>query len=659
MKKRIITAFLALTLCFALFQYVAAQAPQRGVARFEIIIEPQYEDAGMFFEGLAAVKMDGKWGYIDTENKVVIPFEYDYAGFFSEGYAVVGKNGTYSFEWNQWDWDSEEHATVTDEYDVIYLGRIDTQGSFRAFEHLYFNWETEQILTQELHFETEWFEYSRQYYYYGGWANINNYVFDTNASQFRTEDDRRFSARYVPTEGLVSGLDSWDEAGVVFFRTDGSIALDLRGETFLDENMIIVQVPDIYSDEYLDFDWDNIKYSRFISEALPFNQGLSLVWETLIDLDSWQMSERFGFIDRRGDWVIEPQFNFSWGSSLAGESRFFTEGGLACVGKDGVMGAINTAGNTEIAFQYSDLRLFSEGLAPFMRGRLAGYADIEGNEVIAPKFEETSGFRNAVALAYDGARTFLIDRKGNEIQGSGGVNYANYIFANADGTMTVFTPGEIITIAEDGRFGFGRIEYLPPLPDLHEMDYWAVQEVILAIEENLVPVSMQNMFRIDATRDDFCRLIMHALSTVLDMDKDEIVLKHTGKSIDAWARDNRFIDTVSRDIIAAAALDIVRGYDEGGGVFTFRPHNTITRQEAAVLLWRTAGVLDLDTGTDPPEAAFSDQNKIESWAIREVDYINFIDVMRGVSGNAFDPAGTYTRQQSFMTIYRLFFPKDD
>jgi hypothetical protein len=44
-----------------------------------------------FSEGLCAVRIGDKWGYIDKTGKVVIPAEYDSAGTFSEGLACVRK----------------------------------------------------------------------------------------------------------------------------------------------------------------------------------------------------------------------------------------------------------------------------------------------------------------------------------------------------------------------------------------------------------------------------------------------------------------------------------------------------------------------------------------------------------------------------------------
>lgn len=42
-----------------------------------------------FSEGLAAVRKDGLWGYIDAENNVVVDFQFDYARSFKQDRAVV------------------------------------------------------------------------------------------------------------------------------------------------------------------------------------------------------------------------------------------------------------------------------------------------------------------------------------------------------------------------------------------------------------------------------------------------------------------------------------------------------------------------------------------------------------------------------------------
>lgn len=62
----------------------------------EVVINPNengYEIYGGFHDGLALVKKDGKYGYINTKGKLVIDAVYDYAEDFSEGRAIVGNSG--------------------------------------------------------------------------------------------------------------------------------------------------------------------------------------------------------------------------------------------------------------------------------------------------------------------------------------------------------------------------------------------------------------------------------------------------------------------------------------------------------------------------------------------------------------------------------------
>ncbi|HEY6143596.1 MAG TPA: WG repeat-containing protein [Flavobacterium sp.] len=64
----------------------------------EIIITPQFEDAKGFINGLAAVKLNQKWGYINPSGKVIISFKYDEIkyydndGIFLNGSRIVKFN---------------------------------------------------------------------------------------------------------------------------------------------------------------------------------------------------------------------------------------------------------------------------------------------------------------------------------------------------------------------------------------------------------------------------------------------------------------------------------------------------------------------------------------------------------------------------------------
>ncbi|MCL2574441.1 MAG: S-layer homology domain-containing protein [Defluviitaleaceae bacterium] len=96
------------------------------------------------------------------------------------------------------------------------------------------------------------------------------------------------------------------------------------------------------------------------------------------------------------------------------------------------------------------------------------------------------------------------------------------------------------------------------------------------------------------------------------------------------------------------ALGIVQGVGDGN----FNPGGTLTREQAAVMLARLADVL----GHTLPHAnaAFADNSAISPWAIYAVGQMQAAEIMGGIGDNMFAPAGLYTREQSIVTILRLF-----
>ena len=126
MKKRVLAMALALVLCVGLAvpalaaetviteaipcQYDDAEDFSEGLAAVKLnekwgfvdrtgqmAIPCQYDSAGQFSDGLAAVRLNGKWGFIDQTGRVVIPCQYDSAGQFDDGLALVRLNGKYGY----------------------------------------------------------------------------------------------------------------------------------------------------------------------------------------------------------------------------------------------------------------------------------------------------------------------------------------------------------------------------------------------------------------------------------------------------------------------------------------------------------------------------------------------------------------------------------
>lgn len=85
---------------YSIGDYVPIKAPDGlwGYKQYNsIIIKPKYQQAGPFTEGLAAVKLGGKYGYIEKDGRCIIPYKYEAAGVFAEGLARVRMNGRYGF----------------------------------------------------------------------------------------------------------------------------------------------------------------------------------------------------------------------------------------------------------------------------------------------------------------------------------------------------------------------------------------------------------------------------------------------------------------------------------------------------------------------------------------------------------------------------------
>ncbi len=56
-----------------------------------------YEEVRPFSEGLSAVKINGKWGFINEKNEVVITPQFEFVGEYNEGMAAVKVNGKWGY----------------------------------------------------------------------------------------------------------------------------------------------------------------------------------------------------------------------------------------------------------------------------------------------------------------------------------------------------------------------------------------------------------------------------------------------------------------------------------------------------------------------------------------------------------------------------------
>ena len=161
---------------------------------------------------------------------------------------------------------------------------------------------------------------------------------------------------------------------------------------------------------------------------------------------------------------------------------------------------------------------------------------------------------------------------------------------------------------------------------------WAVSEVNRANTYNIVPDSINKEYQSDTTRAEFCSLAV----TLYEMVNSPIA----GRTV--------FEDTKDINVEKAAFIGVVSGMGDD----KFDPNGKLTREQAAVMLSRLAAAVGKTLTVKAP--AFSDNEAISLWAIDGVGQVQASNIMSGTGNNMFSPQQTYTKEQSIVTILRLY-----
>ena len=201
-----------------------------------------------------------------------------------------------------------------------------------------------------------------------------------------------------------------------------------------------------------------------------------------------------------------------------------------------------------------------------------------------------------------------------------GIGYERHIFVAIDDTtpITDTTPQTPTTA-----------------PNLNTASAWAQDFINQAYHAELIPTTLQSSYTQATTRAEFAALAVTLYETI------------AGQEI-AVNRAISFNDTTDISVHKAASIGIVSGMGDN----RFVPNDPLTREQAAVMLARIASALDKPL---PQEAAtFADNGSISTWAVEAVGQIQAAGIMGGVGDNTFAPRNDYTREQSILTILRLF-----
>lgn len=171
---------------------------------------------------------------------------------------------------------------------------------------------------------------------------------------------------------------------------------------------------------------------------------------------------------------------------------------------------------------------------------------------------------------------------------------------------------------------------------------WAQEAVQTAQEAGLVPEILNTSYDAAITRSEFCSLAASLYR----------IWETSGQLKDITPDSASFTDCTDEDVLLCASIGVVNGVGDG----RFAPDALIQRQEAASMLHRLAALRTdyVDSTKNKMPHVFADGENIRSWARSDVYWACNSGVMTGTGNNAFQPTGQYTREQSIVTILRLY-----
>jgi len=281
----------------------------------KIVIEPRFESAEEFSEGLAVVQLDGKSGFIDASGKFVIEPKYPVARQFSEGLARVQASGeAYSYG-GQWGFIDRTGQMVI----AAQLGQL--EGVSEAAYDFHDGLAMIQV---------------------GG---LTGFIDKSGNTVIRP----RFRYAYPFNEGLACASDGSDGKWG-YIDTTGAWAIAPK---FDSASLFAAGFAPVSLNKTCGY-IDKTGELKVIPNFKRKEGDCAAVWGSFDDgLSRWMIGDKYGFINTRGEIVIKPQFDLTFN---------FSEG-VAFVQKDGKYGYVDQTGKMVIEPQFYFAKDFHNGLA--------------------------------------------------------------------------------------------------------------------------------------------------------------------------------------------------------------------------------------------------------------------------------------------------------
>ena len=163
-------------------------------------------------------------------------------------------------------------------------------------------------------------------------------------------------------------------------------------------------------------------------------------------------------------------------------------------------------------------------------------------------------------------------------------------------------------------------------------DAWYAEAAVYCRDNGLMNGTTATIFSPNATmtRAQLCAVLYRMAGSPEMTGRDAFTDTPDG----AWYEDA---------VLWAVRNRIMSGYTAS----TFGPHDPITREQLAAILWRYAGSPAAEAGE-----AYADEASIASWAVTAVDWARTCGFINGMSDGSFQPDGRATRAQVAAILMR-------
>ena len=258
----------------------------------------------------------------------------------------------------------------------------------------------------------------------------------------------------------------------------------------------------------------------------------------------------------------------------------------------------------------------------------------------------SKGETKATYVANDKPGTVTItatykDTEGNEKSASVKVTVkkASTTTGGNDGTTSgggpsIIAPGHTGAVTTPNT----NTNYKPDFQDLDSVE-WARTAINGLAMRGMINGRDQYTFDPNAniTRAEYCQILMGAINALNA--KGESTFADVPST--AW-----YYNAVS----VASQLGIVSGYGDGN----FGPNDLITRQDMALMTYKTAQIMNKSLEPVNAEITFEDSHEIADYAFEAVMTLQKAGIINGMTDTTFEPLSNATRAQSAKVIFDTF-----